>query len=117
MKCVYLELSNRIMESSVEYHTLSTRFCEYKHAQCQIKCCVSLFVARNDTLADTFPTSTMLLPMPTSTMLLSMPTSTMILMTSLMVGRHVPGVDDYDDDVDDDGDDAAADDDDDVADG
>ena len=109
MKCVYLELSNRIMESSVEYHTLSTRFCEYKHAQCQIKCCVSLFVARNDTLADTFPTSTMLLPMPTSTM---------ILMTSLMVGRHVPGVDDYDDDVDDDdGDDAAADDDDDVADG
>ena len=117
MKCVYLELSNRIMESSVEYHTLSTRFCEYKHAQCQIKCCVSLFVARNDTLADTFPTSTMLLPMPTSTMLLPMPTSTMILMTSLMVGRHVPGVDDYDDDVDDDGDDAAADDDDDVADG
>ena len=114
MKCVYLELSNRIMESSVEYHTLSTRFCEYI-AQCQIKCCVSLFVARNDTLADTFPTSTMLLPMPTSTMLLSMPTSTMILMTSLMVGRHVPGVDDYDDDVDDDGDDAAADDD--VADG
>ena len=106
MKCVYLELSNRIMESSVEYHTLSTRFCEYKHAQCQIKCCVSLFVARNDTLADTFPTSTMLLPMPTSTM---------ILMMSLMVGRHVPGVDDYDDDVDDDGDDAA--DDDDVADG